>query len=103
MENNNTETTVLRHQSEETKRKISESLSGRTLTKAHRRKISLSKKGIRLTEETRKRMSTAKQSMTDDTKQKMSIAKTGSNHPLYGLKGPNNPKFGKTYPRKTPK
>ena len=41
----------------------------------------------------------AKKAISDSTRIKMSKAKSGSKHPMFGLRGSLNPKFGKRYPK----
>jgi len=79
--------------SEETKRKISETKKGTSLTEEHKGKISLAIKGRKSpmlgrhhSEETKRKMSKAGEGKcrSKETIKKMSEAKKGKNHPLYG-------------------
>ena len=58
-----------KHRSEDTSRKISDALKGRTVTDETRRKLSDALKG---------------RTFTDETRRKISDAMKGENHPLYG-------------------
>jgi len=82
-----------------TKNRISYTLTGQTFTEEHKTKISQALMGKKKSLKTRKRMSKAKRNMSDETKLKMSLAKRGPNHYMWGKKGLENPRFGKTFPK----
>jgi hypothetical protein len=105
-------------QTEEHRRKISESIKGYKQTEEHRknliaawtpeRKKIASEKykgknapfyGKTHTKEARQKMSEAKKGRkhSTETRKKMSEAKKGKNNPMYGRKGKNNPFYGKTH------
>ena len=80
-----------KHHSDETCRKISESMKGRTssrkgvtLSEDTRRKMSESHKGKKFSEETRKKMSESHKNISEKTRRKMSESHKGKNHPMYG-------------------
>jgi len=83
----------------ETRDQISSTLSGRAHSLEHRERISQSLSGRRIKKKTRQRMSDAKKAISAATRLKMSKAKSGANHPLFGLRGTLNPKYGKRYPK----
>ena len=85
--------------SEESKALISSSLTGRPHSLSHRENISISLSGRKVTKKTRRLMSKAKKAISEATRLKMRKAKSGTNHPLYGLRGILNPKYGKRYPK----
>ena len=77
--------------SEETKKKISESLKGKAKSKDHRKKISISRKGARFSEEHLKNLSIAHQGRTKEHCKKISIAAkkrlaNKENNSFYGKK-----------------
>jgi len=94
------ETIHRRIQTELTKQKISKALTGKKHTPEHKQRISESLLGKPKTKQTIRKMSLAKRNMSDLTKYRMSLAKRGKNHPLYGITGPANPRWGKKYPKK---
>ena len=88
---------------EETKKKISESLKGRKLSEEHKRKLSKALKGIHRSEETRKKMSERQKGnkncnwgkhLSEEHKRKISEAQKGSKS--YRWKG-GRVKHGKGY------
>lgn len=83
--------------SEETKRKMSERLSGknnpnycRKVSEETRKKLSESNKGRKVSEETRKKMSESNKAkrLSEETKKKLSERMRGENNPNYGKKRP---------------
>lgn len=84
------------------KNRISYTLTGQTFTEEHRQRISEALRGQKKSEKTRKRMSRAKRHMTKETRLKMSQAKLGERHPMWGRKGELNPRFGKKFPKTKP-
>ena len=78
--------------SEETKEKISKAMKGRKLSEEHKKKISEANKGKIVSDETRKKLSESHKNkksfgnryILEETRFKMSEAKKGENHPLYG-------------------
>ena len=71
-----------KHRSEEVKRKISESLKGKQLSEEAKRKISEFQKGKQLSEETKRKMSESSKGkqLSEETKRKMSESKKGRPH-----------------------
>ena len=71
---------------EETKRKMSESLKGKHRSEETKRKISETSKGKQLSEETKRKMSEAKKDkqLSEETKRKMSESRKGEKNPMYG-------------------
>ncbi len=77
--------------SEEHKKKISDKLKGRIMSKETRRKMSESRKGIKYSEETKRRISMSKQGvpnyksrgkhLTEETKKQISMSKQGKKYP----------------------
>lgn len=57
---------------------------GKHLSEEHKRKISKSEKGKKHTDEAKDKMRKAKQNISYETREKMSIAKRGENHWNYG-------------------
>lgn len=95
---------------EETRKKISESLIGREMSQESRKKMSESKKGISFTEEHKKKISEGQlgKKYSEETKKKISESKigkyTGEDNPNYGnhkLAGENNPMYGKHHTEET--
>lgn len=75
--------------SEETRRKISQTMKGRLVSKETGRKIGLAKKGQKykpFSIETRRKMSIAHTGkiVSTETRHKLSIANTGEKNPMYG-------------------
>ena len=77
--------------SEETRKKISESLKGKTLSEEHRKKLSEIKKGLQSgekhpmfgkhhSEEAKKKISESKKNISDETRKKLSEAKKGKKY-----------------------
>ena len=68
-----------KHQSEESRQKISGTLKGKTFSEEHKQKISEAKKGKTRSEETKQKISEAKKGKTfsEEHKQKISEAKKG--------------------------
>lgn len=88
-----------RRNSAETRRKISESNKGRTVSDETRYKLSEANKGKVMSDSARIKMSISKQNMSEETKKKMSEnhADTGGEkNGMYGKKGKNNPNYGKS-------
>tara|TARA_E500000318_G_scaffold111085_1_gene128414 strand:+ start:119 stop:823 length:705 start_codon:yes stop_codon:yes gene_type:complete len=73
---------------EETKRKISETLLGKKFTESHKRKISEARIGKKHTEETKRNISEAHsgKKLTEETKRKISEAQLGENNSMYSKK-----------------
>ena len=74
--------------SEETKRKMSESLKGRKFTESHKRKMSESLKGRKLAESHKRKISEAAlgRKHTEETKRKISESVLGEKNHRYGIK-----------------
>ena len=92
-------------QSAETIAKRVEKLKGRTFSEESRAKISASLTGVKLTPERIKKAADARRGkpsnfkghhLSEDSRKKISEALSGSNHPFYGKLGPNNPNYGKS-------
>lgn len=69
---------------EKTRRKMSESHKGKTLSEETRKKLSTINTGKTMSEEARKKMSEAKKNISEETRKKLSESKKGENHPQYG-------------------
>lgn len=92
-------------QSAETIAKRAEKLKGRTFSEESRAKISASLTGVKHTPGRAKKAADARRGkpsnfkdhhMSEDSRKKMSESLSGSNHPLYGKFGPDNPNYGKS-------
>lgn len=75
-----------KNRSEETRRKISEAIKGRTMSEEWKRKISEAKRGITKSEETRRKMSEARKGikLSEEHRRKISVSTSGENNPLFG-------------------
>ena len=86
--------------------------SGYRHTDEARKKMSEAHKGKTISEETRKKMSIVKSGEnhpmygkhhSEETRKKISIVKSGENNPMYGKCGENHPNYGKHFSEETRK
>jgi uncharacterized low-complexity protein len=75
-----------RKMSDAAKRRVQQSMSGKTLSKETKQKISEAHKGKTLSDESKQKISEAGKGRThsDETKQKISEGKVGEKNPMYG-------------------
>lgn len=95
---------------EETCKKISDSLKGRVMSEASRHKMSESRKGMVFTEEHKMKISEGQlgKKLSEETKKKIGTSRVGkyngTDNPNYGnhkLAGKNNPMYGKQHTQET--
>lgn len=89
--------------SKETKRKISEARNGKKHSEESNKKLSESLKGRLLSEETKQKMSKFQKGRkhSEKTKRKISEAKKGMLNPMFGKIGNKHPNFGKKLSKET--
>ena len=104
------EGTCGRFTTEETRQKISLSLTGRIMSEESRRKMSQSRKGVSFTEEHKRKIGESQlgKHVSGETKKKIGDSRigkyTGKDNPNYGnhkLAGENNPMYGKHHTEET--